>query len=616
MRECSPYRWTLLEGSLLMAMQEIESLNIEFYATHCCECEKPLRKGTYICKPCKSSIEAYQSMLTYDQYTVVKTKKVLEHVELFTHKEPPVKSVNSTSNSKGTYQLLSDLDQGMPVNTFGKHGIMFKLPPVGSMFRLRWGDDEGLHGRILEHNGTRFIKAVVGTSRKAVHIYDPKMPQASKSWVQVRKHSLKSTTLYPRGIIQLEKELQSHEWCIEQAEEDGHPPPQLSHHWPEHREGEAKPHDPYPLYASDPVHDHNPDSFEPAPADLSPLQQIEFQDLYKLGGRVIGPHAAIVDLPKYLTAEYLSMRFKCSIAQAQELSGYWQELNLESSTVKSLCYEHKGQPIEDILAQYKMIASEMLALQAPETDAMGHINTGGYAHNAPDFGTYDREGYQAFQEENDEEDENLEELGEEEDKDFPDFVFEGYHTMDDAEDYGELWLERQPQEVQEIFGLIDVAVSLKELKDLGVEVYALTNWTQAQRNGFWAAWKVKRQAILSSVWKNVPKIRKSIAKLDAATPKECSHIGIKLHALAKENQSFYTPEGWLLLWTRYHQIKARVSCKTPSAAKIVASRRKPCVVVAIDCRDEHCQHERLNWSECLVSQADSRYDNDYQDVRV
>jgi hypothetical protein len=147
------------------------------------------------------------------------------------------------------------------------------------------------------------------------------------------------------------------------------------------------------------------------------------------------------------------------------------------------------------------------------------------------------------------------------DQDFVGFVSEGWHLMDDKDDYGPTWIQRQPYEVQMLFTETADASSLKELKALGQKVYGLTSWSPSQRSAFWSAWHARRNALLAQIEARMPRVRKGAAKILSVDAEELPRLGKRLFDLSKSNHNFYPDEGWAILWNRYNQRKDEVKAK-------------------------------------------------------
>ena len=366
------------------------------------------------------------------------------------------------------------------------------------------------------------------------------------------------------------------------------------HHWPEHRADEAR--------TEDPVFDNSPDTFQPAPEDLTPLQQIEFQDLYKKSGRVIGRHDAVVDMPWYLTQQFVSKKLKCSPQEASELIDALKALDADKDVVLDAIEHAKGNGIQFSINYYQELSSAMQALNVSDEDAMEHRNTEGFAH-VESYGSCDtsaewamlleegvpsaasiahslgisledagdirqdmilqdmdsagRKAEVAVEDSQDDDEPDLDD----DDKDSVGFVSEGWHLMDDVDDYGPSWIDMQPYDVQNMFYRIDFSETLKELKSLGQQVYSLTSWSQSQRTAFWSAWNARRNAILSQTEERILKVRKGVQRVLSVGTDELPRLGKKLFDLTKEKPDFYSPEGWARIWETYKSRKGQISAK-------------------------------------------------------
>jgi hypothetical protein len=361
---------------------------------------------------------------------------------------------------------------------------------------------------------------------------------------------------------------------------------------PDHRADEA--------YVADPVFDNGPDTFQPAPEGLTPLQQIEFQDLYKKAGRVIGRHDAVVDMPWYLTQQFVTRKLQCSPQEASDLLDALKALEANHDAVLEALAHAKSNGVQVSVAYYQGLAAAMQALDVSSDDAMEH-RPDGLAHVAQDFGSYDSspewamlldegvpsaasiahslgvsleiagdiredmilQDYEAAASQaeaavEDAADDDELDVEPDDDQDYVGFVSEGWHLMDDKDDYGPTWLQRQPYEVQALFTETTDASSLKELKALGQKVYSLTSWSPSQRSAFWSAWHARRNALLAQTEARMPRVRKGAAKILSVDAKELPRLGKRLYDLLKSNRNFYPDEGWAVLWNRYHERKVEV----------------------------------------------------------
>ena len=498
----------------------------------------------------------------------------------------------------------------------------------------------------------------------------------------------------------VEAELQSHECC--------HPLERFASHYDEHREGEAADLDPNPMYQRDLVFDGSPDDLEASPLDrpvydiwglrmptgrrdwvsnplglkrMSNVRQptggrdrIDFEDLYKLGGRVIGRHDAVVDMPWYLTQQFVSKKLKCSPQEASELIDALKALDADKDVVLDAIEHAKGNGIQFSIAYYLELSQQMTSADdaletlppsigdlekaranyflmsklrykadSPVTeellwdyrrklallesavvslrrrpdyrdldvqsrsylaadDAMEHRNTEGFAH-VEDYGTCDtsaewamllEEGVPsaavianklqislaragevredmlvheiesaaltaeaAVEDSTDDEEFEIDD----DDKDSVGFVSEGWHLMDELDDYGPSWLDRQPKQVRDLYKQAQRSTSLKALKALGQKVYGLTSWSQSQRTAFWSAWHARRNSILSQTESRIAKVRKGVQRMMSIEPAELPHIGKKLFNLTKTNPDFYSPEGWAVIWNQYKSSKGKLQAK-------------------------------------------------------
>jgi hypothetical protein len=396
---------------------------------------------------------------------------------------------------------------------------------------------------------------------------------------------------------------------------------------PEHREDEERAHDP--------IFDNPPDNFEPMPADLTGREVIDFEDLKKLGGRVIGRHEATVDLPQYLTAQHLSRRLRCTAAEAKQLSDCWQALDFTEAMVHDALAE-----IEDVQAaitRYQSLADGVKALAVDPEDALEHRNTNGFAHNPVDLGSNDdnpewllllNEGVpsaamiahrigvalvsagdirealilqhfdeakaileQASAEVDDDEDELDVEPTDDQDEDVHGFVSEGWHIMDDK-DFTPDWLAQQPAQVQVLFRRVERAQSLADLKALGQKVYEL-EWTSPQRAAFWAFWRVRKAAVLAQVVARQAKVRKAVEKLRSLQGPALAKAGQKLFALSKSAPSFYNDEAWTAIWAAHKEAKAQPKPKPTFDRKAAVSAwlarhqaQRPAYAMDLDARGD------------------------------
>jgi hypothetical protein len=461
------------------------------------------------------------------------------------------------------------------------HSVMFKLPMVGTMFRVRFGRMKGWHGVVVPAPKGKTFKHSF-TAR--VCEFKDDLRKGAGSLQQMK---LRHTSLYPQGCV---RQINNHPGIAIEVVD-----------WrfihPEHREDEER--------VEDPVFDHSPDTFLPAPEGLDSLQQIEFQELYKKSGRVIGRHDTVVDIPWYLTQQFVTRRAQCTPQQASDLLEPLKALEANEAVVLEALAEVKVKGIDAATASYQALANAMRALDPDPEDAMEHRNTEGLAHEerwgsidtsaewamlldegvpsaasiAHSLGVslkaagdiredmllqdMDAAGRKAIASQEDVIDEDeLDFEGDEhddDDRDFSGFVAEGWHLMDDKGDEDStLWIDLQPVEVQDMFLDVEESKTLASLKTLGQEVYSLTSWTSAQRAAFWSLWHARRNALLLQTEQRLVRVRKAVAKIERTGAAELPQLGKRLFDLTKANPNFYPAEGWARLWAVYKERKAGV----------------------------------------------------------
>ena len=372
--------------------------------------------------------------------------------------------------------------------------------------------------------------------------------------------------------------------------------------FPEHRENEE-----WPI---DPVFGKNADGPYGIPYynDLSGREIIDHQDLYKLNGRVIGRHDAVVDKAWYLNQDYIVKCLKCTHEQASDLIGALEGIGADESTVQLVVNEVRVDGIHQVTIRYQLLAILMKQLDASENDAMEHRNEEGFSHNeidrvshnmtpewellvdegislsaaqiahdvgcsladagdirealvlqmheyaldlAQDYGSLD----------SDEADELCESDDDEKDGDSVGFVSEGWHLMDDKDDYGPSWLDKQPEDVRMFFFAAEGASNLAELKKIGQDVYASTLLNHKQSKGFWAVWHARRNAILLQTQERIAKVRKGVQRIVNVDPKDFARLGKRLFDLSKAQPNFYSPEGWAVIWGCHKSQKAEHAVK-------------------------------------------------------
>ncbi len=345
-----------------------------------------------------------------------------------------------------------------------------------------------------------------------------------------------------------------------------------------------------------------------------PVRRINAEDLYKLSGRVIGRHDAVVDLAWYLKQDYIVKCLQCTYEQAADLIDAFRGIDADESIVQMVLQEVKEDGIHYVTLHYQILAFVMRKLEVSAEDAMEHRNEEGFDHNRLDKISYSitpewdllideevklsaakiahevdcsladagdirqalklhmyeyaldlanqRGSVHSFTSSDNEVDEDEPDHEadnhDEDDSDFSGFVSEGWHLMDDKDDYGPSWLDLQPIAVQKLFGRINRSKNLKELKVLGQEAFAMKDLTPVQRKGFWAAWKVKRLALLSFNMNKIARVRKGVQRILSADVKEFPHVSMRLHALSKAQKDFYSPEGWAVMWAAQKMRKASI----------------------------------------------------------
>jgi len=336
---------------------------------------------------------------------------------------------------------------------------------------------------------------------------------------------------------------------------------------PEHREDEA-----YPM---DPTFDNGPDTFLPSPADVpvyddwgmrittGATRRIDFEDLYKLSGRVIGAHEAIVRTPWFLTSQYISKKLSCTSSQAAELADAWSILDATESMVLDFIVQSKEMGVEVSMTYFSQLAVAAGEAESADCDdVMEQANLESFNEsNACSSSESEclQEDYEANEGEMSDLDDWLSRNGEaNEGVDISSLKTEGWHLMDSVDDDAgnPTWIDLQPSQVQVLYHQAEQAKSLSELKALGQKVYALASWNQAQRSAFWAVWRARRNAMLLQTEVRIKRVRQAVAKIRKANGTEVPQLGKRLFTFAKSNPGFYPEEGWAKIWEVYNEAKA------------------------------------------------------------
>ena len=456
------------------------------------------------------------------------------------------------------------------------HGIMFQLPKVGTAFRIRRWNKTALYG------------VVVASKNPLKHSFMAMVSEKKGGAGALRQLKLRQTMLQPHGCV---RQLVDHP-SLSINDIDWH----FVH--PDHRENEE--------WTRDPIFDVTPDDPGTSPQDIpivdiwgkkmkaSNRDRIDFEDLYKLGGRVIGRHEALVDIPFYLTVEFMTKKIQCTTQESSDLLDSLKVLDANEEMVVEAIEYAKSSSISDAIVYYDFLAEQIAALEPKTEDAL---------NNAERL-LNDDTGYNEDNE--DDEDEEDDEFGEDDDeKDVVGFVSEGWHLMDDQDNDSETWLDKQSHEYVKIYLKAENAKNLSELKDIGSQFYAIKELTSMQRSAFWAVWKANRCKILSFNMKHIAKIRKAVKKIQSINLKELPIVGSKLYNLSKSEPKFYTEEGWFIIWSAYKQEKARVSILEEPNQE---SQTKP-QNLTVTCRNcgELCAdigHRFSDWDVCSFCYRD------------
>jgi hypothetical protein len=360
----------------------------------------------------------------------------------------------------------------------------------------------------------------------------------------------------------------------------------LADHFPEHREDEATDLD--PNHPVDPAFDLRPDSFEPAPPHLSTRQRIDFEDLRLKGGRVIGRHEVVTDLPYFLTAQFISRKLGCTVAQGQALSRLWQALDATESMVlafveqfqsadaaiqyfRSLveqlptidpddALEHRSEDVtclgSDLTPEKALLALETIPSAAMLAHRL-HISLARAGEIREEMLRFVADPQVCVQD--DPEAEVEAEDDEEGDADLRAYLAEGWHLMDDVDERDpDSWLQSQPAHIQVTIAKVRRATTLAELGRLGQKLYAEPGrWTKTQASAFWAEYSAQKQHIQHDLLRRHARLRRAVEKLRTLRGTELAVAGKKLFLLQKENPAFYPQDGWTILWGEYKSVKAK-----------------------------------------------------------
>jgi hypothetical protein len=320
---------------------------------------------------------------------------------------------------------------------------------------------------------------------------------------------------------------------------------------PEHREDEA--------FARDPVFDTHPDDFQPMPPDLSTNERILFQEGRKVRGKVVAPHEATVRTPWYQTAQYIARRLGCSHRDAATLADCWAILDADEAMVEQFVRWVKARGIAAALAYFQTLATAAAeaetvdpedALEASRLVDLADVERGLTPEIDPE--TYPRDDVEWSEVEWDAVDAWLE--GSDPHAAGVDVTaprVEEWHLLDEPAPVP-AWEDRQPAAYRILLERARRAETLEALKAIGQPAYAETRWTATQKQVFWSAWQVRREALLADAQRH-PTVQRALRRIQ--TTAVLAEVGRRLHQLQQQHPSYFSAAGWAIVWAAYHARK-------------------------------------------------------------
>jgi len=256
-------------------------------------------------------------------------------------------------------------------------------------------------------------------------------------------------------------------------------------------------------------------------SQMSTFERMDFEDLELCGDKLLAPHENIVDMPYYLTLEYLSKKIGGDLMLLEE----YRDLLIDLEADKATCHEfekwvnEKG--IEPAIRYLKMLLIEMAVCNPGNEDYLTRMR--------------------------DEENDSFDPMS--------------WHKVGCL--YEELeplsWMDHQPRWYQQLIHTIDQAKDLDALSIMGKRLYQM-NLTHDQASVAFDRYQICKSCLKSKI-KLSPTARGLIGKINRANG-NLGRLGAWLYKLQQgviKMANLPTRHEWSIIWKAYRARKPGMS---------------------------------------------------------
>lgn len=256
-------------------------------------------------------------------------------------------------------------------------------------------------------------------------------------------------------------------------------------------------------------------------SQMSPFERMDFEDLELCGDKILAPHENIVDLPYYLTLEYLAKKIGGDLHVLAE----YRDLLIDLEADKAICEEFerwiKEKGIDETIRYLKMLVIEMAVCNPSNEDYL--------TRSRP--------------EENDS------------------FETIGWHKVGSIHEEEEplSWTVKQPDWYQKLLITINTAKDLDTLSALGKKIYQM-NLTHDQASVAFTRYQIRKNYLKSKI-KLSPTAKGLIARISKANG-NLGAIGAWLYKLQQgviKIANLPSKHEWSIIWEAYQAKKLGMS---------------------------------------------------------
>lgn len=256
-------------------------------------------------------------------------------------------------------------------------------------------------------------------------------------------------------------------------------------------------------------------------SNMSTFERMDFEYLEHSGDKLLMPHENIVDMPYYLTLEYLSKKIGGDIALLKQ----YRDLLIDFEADKATCVQFekwvKERGLEAAISYLTMLVSEMAACKPSDEDYITKMR----------------------------------------DKETDFFNPIAWHKVGSIYEEPEqiCWMDKQPEWYQEFILTIDKAKDLESLSGIGKKLYNM-NITHDQASVAFDRYRIRKNYLKKKI-KLSPTATGLISKINKANG-NLGRVGYWLYKLQQGAIKITTLPSkyeWSVIWKTYRAKKAGMS---------------------------------------------------------